>query len=778
METNYNFPDPYIDPKNKGKEYILKYGKCLYSNFRKSNVSLFYNNRNEYRRNIEYALGNQSIDQYKERIDAYEDRDKSSLNLDWQILNLCTKFVNVIVGKLNKNEHEARCRAIDILAVNQKKEYKAKMDSYLALKAWMDSIGVEASQYFADTPDMDLGSEDREIDLNLNLKHKWSIKMELILKKILIDSKFEQIKRELAWDSVVLGVRVMKITEREDGLPFIEKVNPENFVTSYTDFEDFRDIQNGGEVKLMSVAEFFKRAKGEFTEAQKQDMITQYAKSKPGLSSEDYGRYVDQGTDQGKYFEVLDFSFLSQNEQVFEKKKDKRGNTKMYRKNFGFPQNKDEYKAKYGEEREVIRSDYNGVYKGLWIVSSNYICDYGLMEDALYDEVTNDNVLPYVIYAPNLKYGEANSTVKQMIPILNNIQINWLRFNDCLAKYIPKGAYLDLDALEDISLGKGGKNLTPKQVINLWTKRGILVGRRSKTGHQGAHGLPIQELQNGMSADADRFFQYILQDLGLIRDIIGLNEVTDSSTPDPKMLKSVAEAAQVGTNNALENLFHADNMNFNELCTKLSYSVVGAERRGVDLDVDEAIGDGVTKFFGDNSKMTSHKYSIFIESKPSQDEWNEFYQDVRVALDKGMITLSDAAFVREIDNLKQARQYLAMKERRKTKEMAAQQQQAVEQNAQVQQQSTQMAGQLKQQEIQMEGQLQSGIEQAKGQFLLALEQEKRETLKLKYDLELRNAQAMAITNSHVQAEQIDQKDHNEVIKSHLINQNENKSEKK
>lgn len=777
IENNSMFPDGHIDPAKKDKKFVLKYGKALYNSFRKSGLNLFYNNRVEYLENIGYAMGNQSSDQYKQRLDCWEDQDKSWLNLDWQILNLATKFVNVVVGKLNKNDHTVICKAIDALAMDQKKEYKAKLDAFLELKAWMNSVGVDASKFFSEMPDINLDPEELEINLNMNLKHRWCMEMEKLIEVVLDNNKYKQLKRELNWDAAVLGVRVLKITEMRDGLPVLEKTNPENFITSYTEFEDFRNMQNGGEVRLMSPSEFFKRAGKDLTDDQKKDILENFTKTKPVYSHNDgssNGRIIDEG--DGKFIEVFDYCFLSPDTMVYEKKKDKRGNSQMYRKGHGFPGNPEEYEEKYKGEREAHRATYNALYKGLWVIGSEYIVDCGRVENAQVDEFY-DNVVPYVVFAPNMKHGHSASMVKQMIPVLNMIQLNWLRFNDAIAKYIPKGAFIDLDALDDINIGKGGKNLTKKEIIDTYFKRGIVVGRRKNMANKGANGMPVEELENGMSKDTERFFNNILMGIGMLRDIIGVNEVTDASTPDPKMLKSLAEAAMAGSNNALDYLFHADNISFETMCQKLSYSIIGAIKRGVKTGIEESVGKGAIKFFGENSEMTKHKYAIKIENKPTQEEWNAFYNQVDIALANKEISSSDAAFVREIDNLKQARQYLIVKEKKKLRMDAEQQQASIEATAKAQQQSAQVTSQLKKDELKAEIDVKLQLEAMKAKNAKELEAEKRKTLQLQFDLDLRNKKELANVEGDVKAGHIAQQGGNDLIKESIKAEKSTESKK-
>jgi hypothetical protein len=105
--------------------------------------------------------------------------------------------------------------------------------------------------------------------------------------------------------------------------------------------------------------------------------------------------------------------------------------------------------------------------------------------------------------------------------------------------------------LEDIPLGSGGTKLTPLKVLDLYNKTGTLVYRKLDPQGRASNVKPIEELENGLGRDAMNYWQMIQNHIQMIRDITGMNEMTDGSTPDPRTLTTVAKLAAEGTNNSL-----------------------------------------------------------------------------------------------------------------------------------------------------------------------------------------------------------------------------------
>lgn len=734
--TYAQFPDPLINPRKIDDNYILQYGRAMFNTFNKSGYSIFYNARAEYYEHMRYAMGNQSINQYKRWLDCFvDDTDTTTMNIDWRILNFATKYINIVQDKLAKELFQVTCTPIDALAEDQKRDYKARVQALKEMQVWLEEKNIMVTRDFAGVdppPDMGSGDTDEfEIAASMSLKHYWAMKMEILIETILNQNDYEYLKKELAWDLIVCGAGALKITERPDATPVIEKVRIENLIVSNVKNDKFSDLVYAGEVKTMTVNEFFKRSGNKFTKDQQDDIIKNWAKINRPTVDYNYNlvNLYANFYNNTPMVEVLDFVFEAPAAITYEKKTDSYGNKRLDRKSPDYPSyGEEEYKNRYKGERELVKANYRTLYKGLWILNSDYICDCGPMENIIRDKQTFEPYFPYVIMAPNMKSGIVTSMVKQMIPVLNAIQLNWLKHNDAIAKAVPKGVAIDLDAIENASIGKGGQAMKPREILDLYYKRGTLPYRSKDQANGGMHGIPITELQNGLSPDVVEYFNNIIQYINLLRDITGLNELVDGSTPDPKQLKSVAEAAMQGTNSALGPLYYGSMSLFERTCEMISLCVPAALKKGYVEDIKPAIGSPTMRFFGENSDIDSHTWAIKLEAKPSKDDWQSLYNDAALAMQEGQITIADISFLREIDNLKQARQYLILAVKRKQASDMQQQQASSEANAQAQMQSNQMSEQMKQQTLQMELQLKIELEKEKRETIRVQEEERRKTI--------------------------------------------------
>ena len=121
------YPDPFVSREEKlDKKYGVQYFKRMYKEWADEEIgSGSYVSRNErYTRYREYAEGMQSIEQYKDLLGA--NGDSSYLNLNWEVVPVIPKFVDVIVGGLTNQEYKIKCTAIDQLSKDKRAEDKLK----------------------------------------------------------------------------------------------------------------------------------------------------------------------------------------------------------------------------------------------------------------------------------------------------------------------------------------------------------------------------------------------------------------------------------------------------------------------------------------------------------------------------------------------------------------------------------------------------------------------------------------------------------------------------
>lgn len=324
---------------------------------------------------------------------------------------------------------------------------------------------------------------------------------------------------------------------------------------------------------------------------------------------------------------------------------------------------------------------------------------------------------------------KAYGLMEQLIPIADAIQIAWYRLQNAINQSRPKGIMIEMGALEDIPLGAGGKKLSPMKVLDLYNKTGTLVYRKMDAQGRATNYKPIEELENGLGRDVMSYWQIIQNHIQMIRDITGMNEMTDGSTPDPRTLTTVAKLAYEGTNNALAHIIGGEKKLLESLANDIVLRIQDVASSGEVKGYVRSLGGNTMSFFRMSSNVALYEFGIFLEDKPTDDQRAMLMQQVQAGQANGMLDIEDAIIIQNTDNLKVAQQLLAYKIKKRKEEEEEKAIRMQQMNAQTQQESAMVAEQAKQQTIQVEGQM-------KAQLLQLEKEMDAKMLEMKYQYEL------------------------------------------
>ena len=162
----------------------------------------------------------------------------------------------------------------------------------------------------------------------------------------------------------------------------------------------------------------------------------------------------------------------------------------------------------------------------------------------------------YAIVAPRMYNGKIESLVSRITGFADMIQLTHLKLQQVLSRMVPDGVYLDADGLAEIDLGNG-TNYNPQEALNMYFQTGSVIGRSfTGDGDQNPGKIPIQEISGGQGAGNKMQalignYNYYLQ---MIRDVTGLNESRDGSTPDKYSLVGVQKLAAANSNTATRHI--------------------------------------------------------------------------------------------------------------------------------------------------------------------------------------------------------------------------------
>jgi hypothetical protein len=203
----------------------------------------------------------------------------------------------------------------------------------------------------------------------------------------------------------------------------------------------------------------------------------------------------------------------------------------------------------------------------------------------------------------------------------------------------------------------------------------------------------------------------------MIRDVTGLNEARDGSTPDSRALVGVQKLAAANSNTATRHILDSGLYLTRELCECLSLRISDIiEYHPAKEAFITKIGKFNVGILEEMSDLYMHDFGISLELMPDAEESAMLENNVQVALQQGSIDLSDAIDIREVKNIKLANQLLKVKQKQRQARLQAEQQANIQAQAQANAQAQQVAAQAEIQKDQALFQTKAQLEQLKGQL--------------------------------------------------------------
>jgi hypothetical protein len=751
------FPNQFASDSEKATdEYGLMVGQAIqYEWFRKdSNQCRFYNQWGEFNRLRLYARGEQSVAKYKNELAI--DGDLSYMNLDWTPVPIIPKFVDIVVNGMSDRLFKVGAYSQDAMSQAKRSKYQDMIEGQMAAKNELLSIqekfGVDP---FTVAPDQ-LPANDEELSLYMQLNYKPAIEIaeEEAINTLLDDNHYIDLRKRYDYDLSVLGIAIGKHEFLQGDGVKVSYVDPANVVYSYTEDPHFKDCFYWGEIKTVGVTELMKIDQS-LTNSDLEEI------SKYSQSWYDYfnvAQYYQDSLFARDSVTLLYFNYKTTKTFVYKKKVTEGGGSKVIEKDDTFNP-----PTEMMEENnfEKVSKTIDVWYEGIMVMGTNIILKWEMSENMVRPKSASQHAIPnYVAVAPRMYKGNVESLVRRMIPFADLIQMTHLKLQQVISRTVPDGVYIDADGLNEVDLGTGNA-YNPEDALRLYFQTGSVIGR-SYTGdgeyNQGK--IPIKELNSNSGASKTQMLITNYNHyLNMIRQVTGLNEARDASTPNPDALVGVQKLAALSSNTATRHILDGSLYMYRTMAEALALRVSDIlEYSDFKEEFINQIGKYNVSILSQISDLYIYDFGIFIEVAPDEEERAQLEANINMALSKGDINLEDAIDIRELRNLKMANQLLKVKRIKKQErdEKFQMQQQAMA--SQQAQQLQQMKSGAEMQKLEMETQSKMKVKQAEIAF--EIEKMNNEAMlkanlmkqEFAYNQELRNVSENALESRESQRE--------------------------
>ena len=523
-------------------------------------------------------------------------------------------------------------------------------------------------------------------------------------------NKYDLTKKRTYYDLTTLGIAAVKNNFSESEGVTVEYVDPVNMVYSYTESPYFDDIYYVGEIKWVPLNEL----KKQFPDLTEDEManIQSTGQQSYGVYDQSLGAYDQRDNNT---VQILYFNYKTYMNEVYKVKETATGATKVIVRDDQFDPPVEDFEAEYGKMSRSLEV----LYEGVLVLGTSILLKWEMAENMMRPKSDYSKVkMNYSITAPRMYKGRIESIVSRCTGFADMIQLTHLKMQQVLQRMMPDGVYLDADGLAEIDLGNG-TNYNPQEALNMFFQTGSVIGRSfTQEGDMNPGKVPIQPLQTGAGGQKlqtlIQTYNYYLQ---MIRDVTGLNEARDGSSPDARALVGVQKMAAANSNTATRHILDSGLFLTAETAESLSLRISDIiEYSPAKEAFIQKIGGfnvGILEELGD---LHLHDFGISITLMPDEEEKAMLENNIQTALSAGLIDLSDAIDIREVRNLKLANQLLKLRRKKKQEKDQLMQQQNMQAQAQANMQAQQMAAQTEMQKDQALFQTKAQLEQLKGQI--------------------------------------------------------------
>ena len=690
------------DDKNKGKQIL----KAIYA-LQTSNDSLnFFQARNSrWVTNLLWAKGSQNIKEFLDYINVV-DGNKAYINLDLTQSRIATQFVGTLVESMAKNKVYPCVKAVDDGSVSEKES--RMLDSLFRMKE-VDTIndiqeqtGVQVEPSNVYVPDDEISAR---VYFELEDRLPKEIRFEEMLKKLMGDIKFERIlNRKSIFDVTVLNCAVTKIEKLGAKQYTVRKCIPTNIVYNFF-------MNDSGEMEIEYIGEFYNLKVKEFR--------TKYGKSDTnpdGLTEEQIFNLAKSSTNKniGTFNNIGSMNYSWNNnwgmsnytqsrpyddnsvlvfdcevdcgeDKYYVSKKDAFGKEDIQAKK-SVPYQQVTKDGKIIEQPkpegvEIIKSQKNTKMRGVYAPFGDVMLYWGRPEIIVtpYTDVSK-HLSAYTINIPGNDGEYVPSLFERIMEPLREYQLTKLKRKQLIGQIRPAGIRIDVESARNIDLGNGD-TIDWEEVLRIFNQTGTEVWS-SKGIDPLSKEMPA--ITNTAADDSIRKIMELTNVLaGIvaeIRQLIGVPQYRDGSDVGDRTSGVLQEQQNAAAYNVTDFVLNANN----QLWEETFYKVCLLHWNDIVIAEPESADDMINTRFDVSVKMKATEYE-----KQQLEADIQRYSQMPDAQGNPSLTLKDAMFIREIDDIKLARWYLTKTYEENMRRASKEAQKREESNAKVQQESLQ-----------------------------------------------------------------------------------------
>ena len=669
-EDLYPFPNRDINPAKKDAMYHKKWAEAIYAIFISSRASWGIGEHDSFIKQRAYAIGRQSTDKYKSFLLEEQQSDSNAvssvddmpisrvarregwLNVLWDNFTIGPKLMDSMHGMFDTLDFDLYVNAIDpnSLSMQENAKYIALVEGQ-NLK-WQTEykkragLPVDENVILPKTM-QELAAVEAQGGFKLNVAKA----MEKLAKHSFIASRWSDvIKKKLVDDLVTIGRCATRDRyDREDGMFKTEYIDPARLVIQYSEDNDYADSSYGGYFRLLTISDL-KFRMPELLD----DELRKLARSNQGLFGNPsvrnngqwenmYDLYDETNHTYGWYdfkVSVFEAEWMDWDLSRALKHTTTRGSNRYNRIDY-------DTKLSPGDTKKEKITSTRKPRQCTWVVGTKHVFDDGPVHMAPRPQPS----VPKLSFHVEQLHGP--SLIKRSIPIMDQIALLWLRYQNSVAKMIESGFAVDMGMIMNISDGHG-KKYPVDQILKMWKQTGILPFMPSRMGnYQGGAVSPVHALPSDFESKLNATRSAFEFQFQMFEQVTGINPITLGQSPSPDAPVATTEAAMQATSTIIKPIATA----LFEVKQNIGECIVSRIQTGI--RVSEKVRKAYGGIVGENdinvirlAEKSAVRYGLSMQAKPDQLFKQKLVKYIELALASGRdgkagIELPDALLLEE-----------------------------------------------------------------------------------------------------------------------------------
>lgn len=618
--------------------------------------------------NRSFSVGKQPMSEYKDIIDT--EGQLSVINLQYTPNPIAIPFLNRLKDRYMQRVEKISCVSID--PFTQSKKEKAKNEALFKMKnketimELQQQAGIQLEE-FKDTDPED--EQELDIEFGFNYKEREEVVMENLINLVFYDNKWSKVIKDRIFDDLInCGYAVTKTYIDPNGRIKIKFVKPDNFITSYSEWNDMRDWEWQGEVDYMTISDIRLKYPGKFTEQELFDL----AKEHSGLYNNALWTYnwsyvwlnaVARPYDSYRV-QVCNLTYKTLYNLNYEKKVDR----------FGKEVLDPAKEIKEGKSYEKSKPYYVS-YTGAYIINTDRVLEWGLSKNMIKPEKNLTEILsPYTVYMYNNNQMVNTPLIETMIPSIKMMQLLNLKTQNIIATIAPDGSNIDFAGLSDIDLGAGVGVVSPLQLYGIYLQTGNMYYKGVGDDGEERRQPPITPNNVNFSNKLQQLEAQWQAEYQKLVIIIGSNSLDSGQINNQAVGRQVFQDARKQGESA-SNYIYNSYLNIMEPTAQkvqqLGWDILVYKKGGYEGYM-AALGSDKVEYVKVESTddFERAQFDVKIEAVLDDTAQQILQERINIALNNKEITLQDALQVEELSqtNVKYASYLLAARQKKREKQ--------------------------------------------------------------------------------------------------------------